>query len=80
MNNTIFLQLIGTSFEWEFEWINKEIYTKKSNFYDCIDEVIKMIQEKLNNRTRKRYNYKTPIFVLEKLILNTEFILLAWNK
>jgi len=36
------------------------------------DEFIKSIESKLNNRHRKRYDFKTPIFVMEELLLNQE--------
>ncbi len=36
------------------------------------DEYVKSIETKLNNRPRKRYNFETPIFVMEKLLFNQE--------
>ena len=35
------------------------------------------MQDKLKNRPRKRYNYETPIFVMEKLLFNPEVVFVA---
>jgi IS30 family transposase len=55
----------------------RQYIPKKSNFEDYTDEDIKMIQNKLNNRPRKRYNYETPIFVMEKLLFNPKVAFVA---
>lgn len=43
---------------------------KKSNFDDFTELQIKEKENKINNRPRKRYEYETPIFVMEKLLFN----------
>jgi IS30 family transposase len=35
------------------------------------DKIIE-IQNKLNSRPRKRYNYETPIFVMESFLFSSE--------
>jgi IS30 family transposase len=35
------------------------------------------MQDKLNNRPRKRYNYETPIFVMGKLLFNPKVAFVA---
>jgi IS30 family transposase len=55
----------------------RQYIPKKSNFDDYTDEDIKTIQDKLNNRPRKRYNYETPIFVMEKLLFNPKVAFVA---
>jgi IS30 family transposase len=55
----------------------RQYIPKKSNFDDYTDEEIKTIQDKLNNRPRKRYNYETPIFVMEKLLFNPKVAFVA---
>ena len=55
----------------------RQYIPKKSNFDDYTDEEIKTIQDKLNNRPRKRYNYETPIFVMEKLLFNPKVAFIA---
>lgn len=48
----------------------RQYIPKKSDFSKLSDEFIKTIEDKLNNRPRKRYNFETPIFVMEKLLFN----------
>ena len=55
----------------------RQYIPKKSNFDDYSDEDIKAIQDKLNNRPRKRYNYESPIFVMEKLLFNPKVAFVA---
>jgi IS30 family transposase len=55
----------------------RQYIPKKSNFEDYTDEDIKAIQNKLNNRPRKRYNYETPIFVMENLLFNPKVAFVA---
>ena len=48
----------------------RQYIPKKTDFRTVSDSCIKEIETKLNNRPRKRYNYETPIFVMEKLLFN----------
>jgi len=53
-------------------------YIPKSSDFSCIsEERILEIQNKLNNRPRKRFGYENPIFVMEKLLFNPEVALVA---
>ncbi len=38
----------------------RQYIPKKTNFDDVTDKYIKEIEEKLNNRPRKRFGYKNP--------------------
>ena len=42
------------------------------DFSELTDERILQIQNKINNRPRKRYSYESPIFVMNKLLFNPE--------
>ncbi len=48
----------------------RQYFRKSSDFTEITQERIKEIENKLNNRPRKRFNYETPIFVMEKLLFN----------
>ncbi len=48
----------------------RQYIPKKTNFMNLTEEFIKSIEMKLNNRPRKRYDFETPIFVMEKLLFN----------
>jgi IS30 family transposase len=48
----------------------RQYITKGSDFSKLTEKYIKEIETKLNNRPRKRYNFETPIFVMEKLLFN----------
>ena len=48
----------------------RQYIPKKTDFRTVSDSYIKEIETKLNNRPRKRYNYETPIFVMDKLLFN----------
>ncbi len=48
----------------------RQYFTKGSDFTNITDQRIKLIETKLNNRPRKRYNYENPIFVMEQLLFN----------
>ncbi len=48
----------------------RQYIKKKTDFRTLSDEYVKSIETKLNNRPRKRFNFKTPIFVMEKLLFN----------
>ena len=48
-------------------------YIPKSSCLESItDERIKEIEERINSRPRKRYDYENPIFRMEKLLFNSE--------
>ena len=48
----------------------RQYIPKKSDFKLFSDEYIKQIEDKLNSRPRKRFNYENPIFVMNKLLFN----------
>ncbi|MFT5600610.1 MAG: IS30 family transposase, partial [Flavobacteriales bacterium] len=43
---------------------------KKTAFKTLSNQYIKDIETKLNNRPRKRFNFESPIFEMEKLLFN----------
>jgi IS30 family transposase len=50
----------------------RQYFPKKTDFSKITEQQIKQVETKLNNRPRKRHQYKTPIFVMEKLLFNSE--------
>jgi len=48
----------------------RQYLPKKTDFTQITDQQIKNIENKLNNRPRKRFKYKTPIFVMNQLLFN----------
>jgi transposase, IS30 family len=50
----------------------RQYFPKKTDFSKITEQQIKEVETKLNNRPRKRHQYKTPIFVMEKLLFNSE--------
>lgn len=48
----------------------RQYFPKKSDFSSITDEQIKMVETKINNRPRKRFNYEKPIFMMDKLLFN----------
>lgn len=48
----------------------RQYIPKNTNFKTLSDQYIKDIETKLNNRPRKRFNFQTPIFEMEKLLFN----------
>ena len=48
----------------------RQYFKKSSDFKPITDEQVKAVENKLNNRPRKRYNYENPIFVMDKLLFN----------
>ncbi len=48
----------------------RQYIPKKSDFSLLTDEYIKKIENKINSRPRKRFNYENPIFVMNKLLFN----------
>lgn len=55
----------------------RQYFKKGSDFTSITDERIREIETKLNNRPRKRYNYETPIFVMEKLLFKPKVAFVA---
>lgn len=48
-------------------------YIPKSTDISSVDEqYIKDVQEKINNRPRKRFDFENPIFMMENLLFNSE--------
>ena len=50
----------------------RQYFKKSSDFEPINKEKVKAVENKLNNRPRKRFNYENPIFVMEKLLFNQE--------
>lgn len=48
----------------------RQYIPKKTDFETLTDEFIQSIENKLNNRPRKRHAYKNPIFVMNQLLSN----------
>lgn len=48
----------------------RQYIPKSSDFTQLSDEQIFDIQNKINNRPRKRYSFENPIFMMEKLLFN----------
>jgi IS30 family transposase len=50
----------------------RQYFPKKTDFSSITDKQVADVMEKLNNRPRKRFNFETPLEVMEKLLFNTE--------
>ncbi len=48
----------------------RQYFKKSSDFTNITEQDIIEIENKLNRRPRKRFNYENPIFVMEKLLFN----------
>ena len=48
----------------------RQYFPKGIDFKDVSDHQIKVIENKLNNRPRKRFNFKTPLQKMEDLLFN----------
>ncbi len=48
----------------------RQYFKKSSDFTSITNQDILEVENKLNNRPRKRFNYENPIFVMEKLLFN----------
>lgn len=48
----------------------RQYFPKGSDFANITNERILQVQNKINNRPRKRFDYETPIFVMDKLLFN----------
>jgi IS30 family transposase len=50
----------------------RQYFPKKTDFSTITDEQVQRIQDKLNNRPRKRYKFATPLEKMEKLLFNNQ--------
>lgn len=50
----------------------RQYFKKSSDFSTITNQEIKRIEDKINNRPRKRFNYENPIFVMNQLLFNQE--------
>jgi len=50
----------------------KQYFPKKTGFLTILDQEIKRIERKLNDRPRKRFNFDTPLEIIDKLFFNTK--------
>tara|TARA_B110000090_G_C13307275_1_gene418162 strand:+ start:183 stop:1160 length:978 start_codon:yes stop_codon:yes gene_type:complete len=48
----------------------RQYIPKKTDFSTITDEYVKRIENKLNERPRKRHKYESPIFVMNQLLFN----------
>ena len=48
----------------------RQYFKKSSDFSTITKEQVKAVEEKLNKRPRKRFNFENPIFVMDKLLFN----------
>ena len=48
----------------------RQYFPKGSDFSPISDKDVEKVQDKLNNRPRKRFKFKTPIFVMNNLLFN----------
>jgi transposase, IS30 family len=48
----------------------RQYFPKKSSFENITDQQIQKVEEKLNNRPRKRFGYETPNYVYSQVIKN----------
>lgn len=55
----------------------RQYIPKSSDLSSVNEEEIQQIQNKINSRPRKRFGYKNPIFVMEKLLFNPEVAFVA---
>jgi IS30 family transposase len=50
----------------------RQYFPKGSDFTEITQQRIAQIETKINKRPRKRFGYETPIFVMNKLLFNSE--------
>ena len=50
----------------------RQYFPKGSDFSQISHNTIKQVQDKLNNRPRKRFKFANPIFVMDQLLFNTQ--------
>ncbi len=52
----------------------RQYFPKSSDFNLLSEQKIKDIETKLNNRPRKRFNFESPIFVMNKCLTNKKIV------
>jgi len=50
----------------------RQYFPKKTDFSTITDEQVKLVEKTLNERPRKRFNFDTPLEMMEKLLFKTE--------
>lgn len=50
----------------------RQYFPKRTDFSTITDQEVQRVQDKLNNRPRKRYNFETPLEMMDKLLFNNE--------
>lgn len=55
----------------------RQYLPKKTDFSTITDAEIQRVEDKLNNRPRKRLNFETPLEAMEKLLFNQEIAFMA---
>jgi len=50
----------------------RQYFPKKTDFSNMLDQEINIIERKLNNRPRKRFNFDTPLKIIDKLLFNSK--------
>jgi len=55
----------------------RQYIPKKTDFNTITDEFIKQVQNKINSRPRKRFNYENPIFVKNELLTKEKVALVT---
>lgn len=50
----------------------RQYFKKSSDFTTITEEQVKAIEDKLNRRPRKRFDFENPIFVMDQLLFNDE--------
>ena len=48
----------------------RQYFPKKYDFKLIDEQMIRVVEEKINTRPRKRLNFETPLFVMDKLLFN----------
>lgn len=48
----------------------RQYFPKKTDFSKITDQEIQHVEDKLNNRPRKRLNFETPLETMDKLLFN----------
>ena len=48
----------------------RQYFKKSSDFSLLTNKRIKEVEDKLNNRPRKRFNYENPTFIMNQLLFN----------
>ena len=55
----------------------RQYIPKKTDFDTITDVFVEYVQNKLNNRPRKRFDYKSPMFVRDELLFNQKVALIT---